>query len=171
MEQAEVHHGKLAMKGASEVMKDISGKGSKYDVVNIDQDIGKVSTMTVHKERGVVGEGSKTDIPKVVNEMLVPHMWYLLKSVEILLEATNIFGTILVNETGELLTVDSLIKSAMAEGVFDVKLMNRPRKRGGDAKNNTYGGGFNNRTEGLIKVDAGLLGITANDPIDFVTSK
>ena len=62
-----------------------------------------------------------------------------------------------VNETRGLLTIDNLIKIAMGEGIFNIKLMNGPIFGDSKRKNNANGGGFDDGAECFIIVDAGLL--------------
>jgi hypothetical protein len=59
----------------------------------------------------------------------------------------------------------------MKECIFDVELVNGPALRKGKRKNNADGGGFDDRAEGFIEIDARLLGETPNYPTSFVTSE
>lgn len=76
-----------------------------------------------------------------------------------------------IDEVCRLLKVDGLVKCAMKKGALDVELMDGPCVRGRDAEDDPYGGRLDHRAEGLVVVDAMLLGEAANDPTSFVTSK
>jgi hypothetical protein len=76
-----------------------------------------------------------------------------------------------VDETRWLLAVDGLLQVAMKKSVLHVELMDRPRVSGGDAEDDTYCRRFDNRTEGLIVVDAVLLGEAVDHPASLVTSE
>ena len=62
-----------------------------------------------------------------------------------------------VDKARWLLAVDSLLQVTVKECVLHVELMDRPGVRGGDAEDDTYRHRFDNRTEGLVVVDAMLL--------------
>jgi len=62
-----------------------------------------------------------------------------------------------VDKARWLLPVDSLLQVTMKKCVLHVELMDRPGVRGGDAEDDTYRRQFDNRTEGLVVVDAMLL--------------
>ena len=76
-----------------------------------------------------------------------------------------------VDEAGRLATVDDLGELAVEEGVLDVKLASLPFKGDGDGEDDADRGRFDNRTEGLIEVDALLLRETAKHPACFVAVK
>jgi hypothetical protein len=71
-------------------------------------------------------------------------------------------------EAKRLLTVNCFLKRSMKKSVFDIKLMDWPRGRDGDAKNSVNSAGFDNRGESLIIIDAVLLRVTTTDPSSFV---
>jgi hypothetical protein len=88
---------------------------------------------------------------------LKPSTRGLFESVERFKEATNICGMLRIDEAGRLLTIDHLIEISMEESVFDIELVNRPVVGEGEGEDNADGGRFNDRTEGFVKIDAGLL--------------
>ena len=76
-----------------------------------------------------------------------------------------------VDEAGRLLAVDLLVKSAVEEGVLDVKLVDRPGVRQGDAQDDADRGWLDDGAESLVEVDAGLLREAAHYPASLVASK
>ena len=50
---------------------------------------------------------------------------------------------------------------AMKKGILHVELVDRPGAGDSQAEDDPYGGRFDNRTEGLVVVDAVLLGEAA----------
>ena len=59
----------------------------------------------------------------------------------------------------------------MKKSVFDIKLMDGPKRRDGDAKYSTNSAGFDNWRESLIIIDAVLLRVTTTYPSSFVACK
>jgi hypothetical protein len=76
-----------------------------------------------------------------------------------------------VNETGGLLAVDNFVEMTMKKGVFDIKLVDRPGVRESKREDDANGGRFDDRTEGFIEINAGLLRKTTNNPTSFVSGK
>ena len=76
-----------------------------------------------------------------------------------------------VDEARGLSAVDDLGELAVEEGVLDVKLASLLFKGDGDGEDDADRGRFDNRTEGLIEVDALLLRETAKHPSCFVAVK
>jgi hypothetical protein len=56
----------------------------------------------------------------------------------------------------------------MKEGILDVELMHKPCMIGGNAENDAYGGGFDDQTKSLIKVNTGLPREATNNPTRLV---
>jgi hypothetical protein len=75
------------------------------------------------------------------------------------------------NERRRQLAVDGLLKTAMVKDILDVKLLNRPRPRGDDAKNNADHDWFDNRVECHVIVHDVLLVETTNDPASLMASE
>jgi hypothetical protein len=69
------------------------------------------------------------------------------------------------------LTVDDLLEVAVKKGVLHVQLVNRPGVGRGDAEYRPYGGRFDDRTEGLVVVDALTLGEALDNPTSLVASE
>ena len=76
-----------------------------------------------------------------------------------------------IHKAGWLLAVNRLVKGAVEESILDVKLMNRPGAGSGDGENSTDGRRLDHWTEGLVIVDAVLLGEAANYPARFIASQ
>ena len=75
-----------------------------------------------------------------------------------------------VDKARWLLAVDNLLQVTVKKCVLHIELMDQPGVRGGDAEDDTYRRQFDNWTEGLVVVDAVLLGEAADHPAGFVTS-
>ena len=71
-----------------------------------------------------------------------PRAGGLFQAIERLTEETNMVQVRVVDETGWLCTIDCLLELPMEKCVLDIKLMYRPRTRGGEAENHTDRGGF-----------------------------
>jgi hypothetical protein len=56
----------------------------------------------------------------------------------------------------------------MKECILDVEMMHKPYMIGGNAENDVYGGGFDDRTESLIEVNTGLPREATNNPTCLV---
>jgi hypothetical protein len=107
----------------------------------------------------------------VVSEPLVPCARGLLEAVERLVKPTDVVRMSRVDEARGLNAVDLLVKIAMEEGILDVQLVHRPRARGGNAEDDPDSGWLDDGTESLIKVDAGLLRESTNNPSCLVASE
>jgi hypothetical protein len=73
-----------------------------------------------------------------------------------------------VNETSRLHTIDDLIKGAMQKRILHIELMDRPIMSESHCEHCTDGSRFDNRTEGLIKINSGALSETAENPASLV---
>uniref|UniRef100_A0A0A9A781 Uncharacterized protein n=1 Tax=Arundo donax TaxID=35708 RepID=A0A0A9A781_ARUDO len=76
-----------------------------------------------------------------------------------------------IDEARRLLTVDCLLKMTVKKGVLHVQLSNRPGTGSGDAQNSSNSRWFDHRAEGLVIVDAVLLGEAADHPARLMASK
>jgi hypothetical protein len=101
----------------------------------------------------------------------VPSPGRLLKSVEGLLQETDVVGSRQVNEPGWLLTVNHLVQMTVKKRVLHVQLMDRPGTRDGDAEDDPNGGRFDDRAKSLIVVDTVTLREATNYPSGFMTSQ
>ena len=95
----------------------------------------------------------------------------MLEAVEGALEEAHSIGSSGVDEAGRLLAIHRLIEGAVEESVLHIKLMNRPGAGGGDAEDDTNGRGLDDGAEGLVVVDAMLLGVATNNPTCLVTGE
>jgi len=73
-----------------------------------------------------------------------------------------------VDESRWLLAVDGLLQVTVNKGVLHIELMDQPEVGGGDAEDDTNRCRFDNQTEGLVVVDAVLLGEAADHPASLV---
>jgi hypothetical protein len=56
-----------------------------------------------------------------------------------------------IDESWRVLAVDNFIKSAMEEGILDIKLTNMQRAGNGEVENEANGGGLDDGTESLSR--------------------
>jgi hypothetical protein len=73
-----------------------------------------------------------------------------------------------IHKTRWLLTVDNLIKVAMEKSILDIKMTNRPGAGDVKVENQANHGRLDNRTEGLIIVNYGMLRESTNNPTSFI---
>jgi hypothetical protein len=73
-----------------------------------------------------------------------------------------------INETRRLLAVDSFVKITVQEGVGHIHLIDGPGLGSGKSKDYPNGGRFNNRTESLPIIHAGLSSEAANHPASLL---
>jgi hypothetical protein len=76
-----------------------------------------------------------------------------------------------INKTRGLLTIYFLREMAVEKGNFVIELMNMPILRQGEREDDTNGGGFDNRVESLVKIDARLLSESTHNPVSSMTGK
>ena len=123
------------------------------------------------KERCIRTGGSEANSLSISGKTLKPSPWCLFETIKRFLKKTNIIRIRRIFKTKWLLTIDCFLKRAMKKSVFYIKLMNRPRRRDGDAKDSTNSAGFDNWRESLIIIDAMLLRVTTAYPASFITCK
>jgi hypothetical protein len=68
-----------------------------------------------------------------------------------------------------LLTVDCLGEGAVEEGIFNIKLVDRPVRGDGERKVNADGARFDDGAESFVVVDAVFLREAADNPSSLVT--
>ena len=170
-EVPEVCHGELGVKQPSEVLEKPVAGGGDDDVVNVQEYVGDVAVVVVDEERHIRLRGDKAESMYVESEPLVPGSGSLLEAVQRLVEPADMVGVAGVDEAGRLLAVHLLVKSAVEEGVLDVKLVDRPGVRQGDAQDDADRGWLDDGAESLVEVDAGLLREAAHYPASLVASK
>lgn len=76
-----------------------------------------------------------------------------------------------IDESGRLLVVDSIIKSAIEESNVDVQLSDRPSTGDSNTKNDSYSRMFDNWAKCLIVVDERPLRVTTDNPTSFVAGQ
>jgi len=151
MEIPEICHGKLGVKNLGEASKKRGRRGCQDGVVDVEEQVGNISTHFVNKEGHVGGRSCEAAPPDEAREPLVPRPGHLLESVQGLLQETDVVGSRRVDEARRLLNVDRLVQMAVKKGVLHIQLMYRPGTRGDDADR------LDNRTERLVVVDVVLL--------------
>lgn len=100
----------------------------------------------------------------VSGKTLIPHTWCLFESVQIFVKVIDMRRLFRINEPRLLLAVDGFIQTATEECILDIELVDGQRTGNNKIKNESNCGGFDNRTESLVEVNARLLGIPTNDP-------
>ena len=151
MEIPEICHGELGVKKLGEASKKRGRRGCQDGVVDVEEQVGNISTHFVNKEGRVGGRSCEATPPDEAGEPLVPRPGRLLESVQGLLQETDVVGSRRVDEARRLLNVDRLVQMAVKKGVLHIQLMYRPGTRGDDADR------LDNRTERLVVVDVVLL--------------
>jgi len=171
MEIPEICHGELGVKKLGEASKKRGRRSCQDDVVDVEEQIGNISTHFVNKEGRVGGRSCEAAPPDKAGEPQVLHLGRLLEYVQGLLQEIDVVGSRRVDEARRLLNVDHLVQMAVKKGILHIQLMYRLGKRGGDTEDDPDGGRLDNRTEHLVVVNAVLLGEPTNDPSGFVTSQ
>lgn len=92
--------------------KSLRGRGED-DVINIDEKIGCVWTMSKNEERIVTFALNKANCRDKVCKSLVPGPWCLLESIEGLFEPANVVRKLWVSKTHWLVHVNSFEKIPM----------------------------------------------------------
>jgi hypothetical protein len=77
----------------------------------------------------------------------------------------------IINKTWWLLTIYHFIQVVIEKGILDIELTDRPRAGDSNGEDETDGGRLDNRTEGLIIVEAWTLRVSTNHPASFMASK
>jgi hypothetical protein len=130
VEVAHIRHGELRAEFSHDVLKKSRGRCGEDDVIDVEQQV--LHTLLVNKEAGVKGGGGETKLTKKRVETLVPRPRSLLESIQGLLEQADVIRSGSVDETRQLLAVDSLFKVAMKKGILHVQLVERPGMRSGE---------------------------------------
>jgi hypothetical protein len=86
-------------------------------------------------------------------------------------EKTNEIRRSWIFKTRGLSEIDSFMKSTMQESIFNIKLMNWPRRTNNKTKKNMNGLRTDNRRESLIESNTILLREPTTDPSCFISSK
>ena len=94
------------------------------------------------EERSVRTGRNETGCLSISRKTLKPSPWCLFKTIKRFLKKTNMIWIGAIFEAKRLLTIDCFLKRAMKKSVFDIELMNRPRRRDGDAEDITNGAGL-----------------------------
>ena len=95
MQRAQVLDGKLSLKTRGELT---SSACRQDDVVNIEQQVGRVRALMINKERGIRAGGAKTELMKKLRNALIPSTRSLLESVKGPREQADVVGMCWINE-------------------------------------------------------------------------
>lgn len=171
MKRTKICHGKLPIERRDGMLKKRIRTSRENDIINIKQEVGSVSRRLINKERRIGFGGNKAYGLNKSSKALKPCTRSLFKAIKRFVEETNKIWRGGILKTRGLLTINSFIESAMKKSIFNIKLMNRPRRGNSKTKNNTNSAWFNNRRKSLIKVNTMLLGETTTHPTSFVTSE
>jgi len=114
------------------------GRGYKYDVIYIQENVGHVRVLSIYEERVVWCAMSETNGGYIVSKAFVSCSGRLLETIKGLLQTTHITWMMRITETQWLMHVNSFMKIAMKEGIMDIQLMNGPwfRKSNGEHYSN-----------------------------------
>ena len=104
-------------------------------------------------------------------KMAVPCTRRLFEAVEGLVQTTDIVRMRGIHEASGLRAVYRLSQGTMQERVLHIQLMNRPIPRQGQRQNSADGGRFDDRAEGLIKINTRPLRKATKNPSCFVSVK
>jgi hypothetical protein len=80
--RAKVFDGKLSVKTISELSKKSIAAGCQDDVVDIEQQVSRIRTLSKDEQGGVGARRAKTKLMKKRHHALVPGAWCLLQSVQ-----------------------------------------------------------------------------------------
>jgi hypothetical protein len=123
---AELFDGELSTKTISELSKKSVAAGCQDDVVDIEQQVSGIRTLSKDEQGGVGARRAKTKLMKKHRHALVPGAWCLLQFVQGAGEQAHTVGMLDIDEPGGLLTVHLFGEMSMEEGVGDVHLVHRP---------------------------------------------
>jgi len=82
MEIPKICHGELGVEPIDDALKEGRRGGGEDDVVDVQQQVGKTSTLFVHKEGDVGGRRSEPKLANVRGKTLVPRPRSLLQTIE-----------------------------------------------------------------------------------------
>ena len=109
--------------------KKVHGGGHADDVINIEEQVGRVSATAVDKQRSVRLGLHKTKRDQMRGEAAVPSTGSLLETVERLVQTTDKVGPGRILESEGLSCKHGLCQGAMEEGVLDIELVYWPVAR------------------------------------------
>jgi len=130
MEIPKVCHSELRVKLINDALKKNWRRGSKDDVVDIQEQICSVAALMIHEEGDIRRCRRKPKLTHVSGKTLEPRPRRLLQAVERALKKADMIRSSRINKTRRLLTVNSLLKMSMKKSILHVQLSNRPRARG-----------------------------------------
>jgi hypothetical protein len=168
VKRAKVFDGKLSAKTISELSKKSFAAGCQDDVVDIEQQVSRIRTLSKDEQGGIRARGAKTKVMKKRHHALVPGVLCLLPSVQGAGEQAHTVGMLDVNEPGGLLTVHLFGEMSMEVGVGDVHLVHRPSSGSGEVQNSPDRAQFDNRSECIREVDTGALTEATDHPARLV---
>jgi hypothetical protein len=168
VKRAEVLDGELSAKTMSELTNKSIVAGCQDDVVDIEQQVSGIRTLSKDEQGGVGARRVKAKLMKKHRHALVSGAWCLLQYVQGAGEQAHTVGILGIDEPGGLLAVHLFGEMDMEEGVGDVHLVHRPSSGGGKVQNNPDRARFDNRSERIRQVDAGALAEALDHPARLV---
>jgi hypothetical protein len=171
MERVEVLHRELLQESCSGMLEKLWARGGEDDVVDVEQQVSSVGTMTVDEQQHVQLGLHEAQGDQVGGEAVVPRSRRLLQAVEGLVELAHQLRVRGVNEAGGLRAVDSLRECAVEEDALDVELVHRPAPRDSQSQHSSNGGTLDDGAEGLVVVHPRALSEPPEDPMSFVPVK
>ena len=133
------------------------GRRGDDDVVDVEKEVDHVVAVLVDEQGGIGLGCGEADAADVGGEPLVPSSRCLLKSIQGLLQQAYRVRGSRVDEAFRLLAVDCLLEVAVKEGILHVELAYGSVSGCSNAEDGADRGRLDDRTEGLVVVDAGLL--------------
>jgi hypothetical protein len=165
---AKVLDGELSAKTISELWKKSIIAGCQDDVVNIEQQVSRIRTLSKEEQGGIGACRAKAKLMKKRRHALVPGAWCLLQSIQGAGEQAHTIGMLGIDKPSGLLTVHLFGEMSMLEGIRDVHLVNRPSSVSGEVQNSPDRARFDNRSKHIREVDAGTLTEASDHPACLV---
>jgi hypothetical protein len=162
MKIAKVSHSKLTVQPTKKLLRKSHGGCSDYDVVDVDEQLGRVRPRVKHEHRRFRHRGDKAHSGDVGGKSLVPRVRSPLQTIEGLVQTTDMIRMSLVNKTRGLLAIHHFLKIALEKDTGAGE---------GNLKNKADGGMLDNRVEWLIIVNCRALRIAPDNPSSLAASQ
>jgi hypothetical protein len=126
MQFTEVFHSKFLLQGWDNPLAKTGRGGSENDVIDIEEQVGRVGTTLIDEQWSIWLGLSKPKREQVCGKATVPGAGSLLEPIQGLVEPADIVRMSGVLKTTEPLAVNSLCQGTMEKRILHIKLMNRP---------------------------------------------
>jgi hypothetical protein len=105
MKITKVNHSKLTVQPTKKLLKKSHGGCNEYDVIDVEEQVGRVRPRVKHEQRRVRHRGDKAHGGDVGGKPLVPRVRSLLYTIEELVQTTDMIRTSLISKTQGLLAI------------------------------------------------------------------